>query len=103
MTFQVDFNEVGGANGRTLEVVATTDSPPAIGESVLLLDVEGNHCWADVVGLDGSLVSVSLDLDTWNHLRTVAEVSSYAKSLSFEAGAFSGTTAGRTRRVLEHA
>jgi len=87
MTFQVDFNDVEGPDGRTLEVVATTDSPPAIGESVLLLDVEGNHCWAEVDDLNGSLVSMKLDLDRrrWR-LAPYAEHISGKKLLQVESG-----------------
>jgi hypothetical protein len=65
--FKVDFNEVDGPDGKTIEAlpVRETDPLPAVGDQVLLLDEELNSCWGKVTALDAQIIVADLDLGTW--------------------------------------
>jgi hypothetical protein len=65
--FPVDFNDVGGADGRTIEVLPPDGTEtPVTGERVVLLDGELNSCWGSVRGVDEhGIALIEVDLDSW--------------------------------------
>jgi hypothetical protein len=67
--YRVDFNTV---HPDTWNVLGTTEDMeqyghlvPSIGQTVLLVDGEGNRCLAQVVAIDEDLLQFELDRSTW--------------------------------------
>src|SRR5437016_5546078 len=63
--FRVDFNDVGGRDGRTIEVLAPAAASPDAGDRALLVDAERNRCLATVRSVEGRVVNLRVDPETW--------------------------------------
>jgi hypothetical protein len=60
----VEFNDLD-EQGRLLVLVELAPEPPDEGERAYLFDDEGNSCWGTVSSIDGDLIRVDADWDTW--------------------------------------
>lgn len=62
----VDFNDVGpDSRVHTLMKFASKNAQIAVGSTIIVGDNEGNRCQAQVIGLEGSIVELAVDGNTF--------------------------------------
>ncbi len=64
----IDFNDVGNdSRARSLMRYATRGAAITIGGRIIVGDDEGNRCEAVVLGIEGGMVDLAVDGNTFQH------------------------------------